>query len=90
VHPPAGTALLSWGAPSTRIDGSPLDDLQGYRIKYGIAPDQLRCLVEIREPGLTTWKVTGLATGTWYFAVVSFDGGLVESGLSGVVSKRID
>ena len=90
VPPPVGAALLSWQAPSTRTDGSALADLQGYRIKYGLAPDQLRCLVEIRNPGVTTWKVTGLATGTWYFAVVSFDSGFVESELSGVVSKRID
>ena len=31
VPPPTGTALLSWEAPSTRTDGSPLDDLQGCR-----------------------------------------------------------
>lgn len=90
VPPPVGMAQLSWQAPTTRTDGSPLDDLQGYRIKYGLAPDQLPCLVEIRDPGVTTWKVTGLSTGTWYFAVVSFDSGFVESDLSGVVSKRID
>ena len=88
--PPTGTALLSWQTPTVRTDGSLLDDLQGYRIQYGLAPDQLRCLVEIRNPDVTTWKVTGLATGTWYFAVVSFDSGFVESDLSGVVSKRID
>ncbi len=90
VPPPTGTAHLSWQAPTTRTDGSPLDDLQGYRIKYGLAPDQLPCLLEIRDPAVTTWKVTGLSAGTWYFAVVSFDSGFVESELSGVVSKRID
>lgn len=90
VPAPAGIAVLSWNAPTTRTDGTPLDDLQGYRIKYGIAPDQLPCLVEIRDSKVTTWKVTGLSSGTWYFAVVSFDSGFVESDLSGVVSKRID
>lgn len=90
VPPATGTAQLSWEAPSTRTDGSPLKDLQGYRIKYGLAPDQLRCLIEIRDPGVTTWKVTGLSPGTWHFAVVSFDSGFVESDLSRVVSKRID
>ena len=90
MSPPTGTAQLSWQAPSTRTDGSPLVDLQGYRIKYGLAPDKLPCLVEIRDPSVTTWKVTGLSKGTWYFAVASFDSGFVESDLSGVVSKRID
>lgn len=90
VPPPTGTALLSWEAPSTRTDGSPLNNLLGYRIKYGVMPNRLPCQIEIRDPELTTWKVTGLSSGTWYFAVVSFDSGFVESDLSGVVSKRID
>jgi hypothetical protein len=90
VSPPAGTALLTWVAPSTRTDGSPFNDLSGYRIKFGINPKQLRCQIEIRDPKATTWKVTALSSGTWYFAVVSFDSGFVESNLSEVVSKRID
>lgn len=90
VPAPAGTAQLSWNAPTTRTDGSPFDDLAGYRIKYGMSPDELPCLVEIRDPKVTTWKVTGLSPGTWYFAVASFDSGFVESDLSDVVSKRID
>lgn len=92
VSAPASTGMaqLSWNAPTTRADGSPFDDLAGYRIKYGITPDKLPCQVEIRDPKVTTWRVTGLSSGTWYFAVASFDSGLVESELSGVVSKRID
>jgi uncharacterized membrane protein SirB2 len=85
-----GVAQLSWNVPTTRTDGSPLYDLAGYRIKYGITPDKLPCLVEIRDPKVTTWKVTGLSPGTWYFAVASLDSGSAESDLSGVVSKRID
>lgn len=90
VPPPTGTAQLSWNAPTTRTDGSPIENLAGYRIKYGISPDELPCLVEIRDPKVTTWQVTGLPPGTWYFAVASFDSGFVESDLTEVVSKRID
>ena len=90
VPAPTGTAQLSWNAPTTRTDGSPFENLAGYRIKYGMSPDELPCLIEIRDPKVTTWKVTGLSPGTWYFAVASFDSGFVESELSGVVSKRID
>jgi uncharacterized membrane protein SirB2 len=90
IPAPTGTAQLSWNAPTTRTDGSPFDNLAGYRIKYGMAPDDLPCLIEIRDPKVTTWKVTGLSPGAWYFAVASFDSGFVESELSGVVSKRID
>jgi len=90
VPPPTGTAQLSWNAPTTRTDGSPFDDLAGYRIKYGIVPDQLRCQIEIRDPGVTKWLVTALAPGTWHFAVVSFDSGFVESAPTELVSKKID
>jgi hypothetical protein len=55
-----------------------------------MAPDDLACLIEIRDPKVTTWKVTGLSPGTWYFAVASFDSGFVESDLTDVVSKRIE
>lgn len=55
-----------------------------------MAPDDLPCLIEIRDPKVTTWKVTGLSPGTWYFAVASFDSGFVESDLTDVVSKRIE
>lgn len=87
---PTGTARLNWDPPKTRIDGSPIDDLSGYKIYYGIAADQLRCEIEIADPKAVTWKVTELSPGTWYFAVVSVDSAKVESELSGVVSKRID
>ena len=33
-----GSATLSWAAPTLRVDGSPLGNLAGYRIRYGTAP----------------------------------------------------
>ena len=85
-----GTALLRWDAPTTRSDGSPLDDLAGYRIYYGIAQDQLSCQIEILDPARTESAVPALSSGIWYFAVASVDSANVESNLSGVVSKKID
>jgi hypothetical protein len=85
-----GTAQLTWQAPQTRTDGSPLINLSAYRIHYGVEPDQLRCRILVEDPKATTWKVTALPPGKWYFAVVSVDGAGVESELSGIVSKRID
>lgn len=85
-----GTAQLTWQAPQARTDGSPLNDLSAYRIHYGVEPDKLHCRILVGDPRATTWKVTALSPGKWYFAVVSVDGAGVESELSGVVSKRID
>ncbi len=90
ASPATGKALLSWNAPLTRTDGSPFEDLLGYRIYYGVKPDELHCQVEIRDAKALSWQVTELSPGTWYFAVASVDRGFVESAMSGVVSKRID
>ena len=84
------SVVLTWNAPLTRTDGSPIDELSGYKIYYGDEPDELRCQIEIGDPKAVAWKVTDLSPGTWYFAVVSVDGAKVESKQSGVVSKKID
>lgn len=85
-----GKVVLTWNAPETRADGSPIGELSGYRIRYGDRPDNLRCEIEIGDPKAVAWKVTDLSPGTWYFAVVSVDSANVESKPSGVVSKTID
>ena len=85
-----GRAVLTWNAPLTRTDGSPIGELSGYKIRYGEKPDDLRCLIEIGDPKATSWKVTDLSPGTWYFAVVSVDSARVESKPSDVVSRQIE
>lgn len=85
-----GSAQLRWTAPAARSDGSPLADLAGYRVYYGIAPDALSCRIEIGDPQAVEWTVTGLSPGTWHFAVVSIDSARVESKPSMLVSKQID
>ena len=83
------SVVLTWNAPLTRTDGSPIGELAGYRIRYGDEPDGLRCEIEIGDPKAVSWKLTDLSPGTWYFAVVSVDSAKVESRQSDVVSKKI-
>ena len=82
--------VLKWNAPLTRTDGSPIGELSGYKVYYGVETDDLRCVIEIGDPKAVTWKVTDLSPGTWHFAVVSVDSAKIESQQSGVVSKKID
>jgi hypothetical protein len=67
--PPAGTgtALLNWMAPTLRTDGAQLTDLTGYRIRYGRSAGSLNPVAEVGP--VTTYTVTGLASGAWYFGV---------------------
>jgi hypothetical protein len=82
-------ATLSWDAPTSNTNGTPLTDLAGYRIYYGLSSDDLSHSVKISTIGLQTYVIDDLEPGTWYFAVraVASDG--AESPLSDVVAKTI-
>jgi hypothetical protein len=89
VQGSAGSATLEWEAPTINADGTPLRDLAGYNIRYGTSPGALDHLVEVRNPGLTTYVVDGLAPTTWYFAVSSVNSEGIESQSTGVVWTTI-
>jgi hypothetical protein len=84
-----GVASLQWETPPSKVDGSPLDDLAGYRILYGHNSDDLDKSVLITNPATTSYEFTSLSNGIWYFAVVAVS----ECGLEGppttVASKSI-
>ena len=89
MPPPAGSVRLSWEAPTTRADGSPLTNLAGYRIRYGTTPGTYPIVVEVNQPTATSYTVLGLAPATWYFALTAVDAAGVESVPSAPVSKRL-
>jgi hypothetical protein len=85
----AGNATLDWIPPTENTDGSVLTNLAGYNVHYGTSPDQLTQVIKLANPGLTSYVVDNLTTGTWYFAITSYAAGGVESSNSGVVSTTI-
>lgn len=88
--PPAtGTATLSWDAPILNTDGTALTDLAGYKIYYGTSATALTQQVSISGASTTTYVVSGLPTGTYYFAVTAFASDGTESASSNVGSKTI-
>jgi hypothetical protein len=84
-----GSATVNWTPPTTNTDGTPLTDLAGYRIVYGRSTDQLDQSADVTNPGLTSFNVGNLSTGTWYFAVIVVNADGVESDLSNVATKLI-
>jgi len=64
-----GVASLQWEVPAAKVDGSPLDNLAGYRILFGRSPDDLDGSVFIEGAAVNTYEFTALDSGTWYFAV---------------------
>jgi hypothetical protein len=65
-------------------------NLAGYRVYYGTAPRTYRQPIgkgtEVNV-NTTTYTVTGLTNGTWYFAATAFDSSGGESLYSNEVSK---
>ena len=84
-----GSATLSWTPPTENTDGSTLTNLAGYKIYYGRSKDSLSEVVEIRQPGLTTYVVEDLSPATWFFTMTSYNSEGVESSRSEVVSKPV-
>lgn len=90
--PPAGTATLSWMPPTQNMDGSALTNLAGYRIHYGTGAGgeayALDRAIDLTNPALRTYVVTGLTSGTWYFAVRALTAS-GQSDLSNVATKIV-
>jgi hypothetical protein len=84
-----GVATLDWKPPTENSDGSALTNLAGYKVYYGTSPDNLSQSVKLSNPGLTAYSVTGLTSGTWYFAVTSYSADGVESTRTTTVSTKI-
>jgi hypothetical protein len=83
-----GSVTLNWVAPTTNTDGSAID-LGGYRVEYGRSQGSLDQVVEVDNPGLTSYTIDNLTQGTWYFAVRAYSRAGNSSAASNVASKTI-
>jgi hypothetical protein len=82
-----GTAILTWEAPKTNTDGTPITNLAGYTIYYGRG--WFRYTVNISGASTTTYAVQKLASGTWEFSVSAYTASGSRSAPSKIVSKTI-
>ena len=88
----AGILDLTWNAPITNADGSPLTDLAAYRVYFGTSSSPCRVSSYSVVPSPTptpiagdvaTFRLTGLVTGTVYVTqVTALDSSGNESGCS--------
>lgn len=84
-----GSATLSWTPPTQNTDGTSLTNLAGYRVVYGRSASSLDQTLQIANAGVSTYTVTGLTSGTWYFAVKAYTSSGGESAVSNGGSKTI-
>jgi Putative Ig domain len=84
-----GTATLSWVAPVENSNGTTLTNLAGYKIYYGTDSQSLNQVVQVSSPATLSYVISGLASGTWYFAVAAYTSAGEESALSTISTKTI-
>jgi hypothetical protein len=87
----AGSATLTWIAPTTNVDGTPLTDLAGYKVYFGttsgVYSSSLNVGLNVGTP--PSYIVNNLGAGTYYFGVTAYDTAGLESGFSNEGSKNI-
>lgn len=87
---PTGNTTLTWPAVTTYEDGSPMNNLAGYKVHYGTSSGHYTNTINVPIPTATTYKVTGLPAGTtYYFVVTAYNTLGVESAASTEVFKKI-
>jgi hypothetical protein len=74
---PGNSVTLTWDAPTTNIDGTPLTDLAGYKIYYGTSSGVYTSVIDAKN--VTTYKIGGLVAGAHYFTVTAYNAAGYES-----------
>lgn len=87
--PAAGSASLSWTAPTQNTDGTPVTDLAGYHIYFGTSVAALNSLIDVPGAAATEYEISNLSSGTYYFIVVAYNSLGFESPASNQASKTI-
>lgn len=87
--PATASVTMHWMRPSQNQDGTELVDLAGYRIYYSQAPWGWTNSLNVQNPATTSIEIQNLSTGTWYFAMTSYNSAGVESERTDYVSKML-
>ncbi|MCU7853925.1 MAG: putative Ig domain-containing protein [Candidatus Thiodiazotropha sp. (ex Monitilora ramsayi)] len=86
-----GSMILSWSAPSTRIDGSPLNisEIDGYCVFIGDSIDSLQMEVDLNDGTATSVTIPDKEVGTYYVALTTYDVDGNASSYSNVVEVDV-
>lgn len=87
----AYTANLAWAAPTSRVNGKPLQisEIKGYEIYYTSDDLSQGKTIPITGGTSTRYALTSLKAGTYHFAISAIDTKGLKSSLSPVVSKTV-
>lgn len=83
------SVTLSWMPPTENEDGSSLTDLAGYKIHWGTTSGDYTSSVTIDNPGIATYVVENLGSGTYYFVATALNAQGVESAFANELTTTI-
>jgi hypothetical protein len=86
----SSVVTLGWVAPTQNSNGTPITDLAGYKIHYGTSSQDYTQVVSIANPSLSRYVLDSLASGTYYFAISSYNSQGTESPLSGEITASLN
>ena len=86
----SSVVTLGWVAPTQNNNGTPITDLAGYKIHYGTASQDYTQVVSITNPSLSRYVLDSLPSGTYYFAISSYNSQGLESPLSGEITASLN
>jgi hypothetical protein len=75
--------------PTENTDGTALTDFACVIIYYGASPSNLNQNVRVASTTQTSYTLTNLDAGTWYFGGVAYTTTGVQSAMSSLVSATI-
>jgi len=84
-----GSMTLTWTAPTENSDGTPLTDLAGFYVYYGVSQGHYSDRVRIDNPSISTYVVENLLPDTYYVVARSFNSLGIESTYSNVAVKTV-
>lgn len=81
------SATLTWDAPTTNVDGTPLTDLAGYKLYYGTSSGNYTVTIDVGN--VTTYNLDSFPPGTYYFVLTAYDISGNESEYSTEISRTV-
>jgi hypothetical protein len=88
--PGNGGVTLTWVIPTENTDGSPLLDLDGFRIHWERRNSTAKGTIGVNNGSVSTYVVENLSPGTYDFTVAAVNSKGVSSGLSNSVRRTVE
>jgi len=85
-----GSATVSWANPTQNTNGTTLMNLAGVHLYYGTSASALTHEITVASTTQTSYVISGLTAGTWYFGATAYNTSGVQSAMSDIGSKAVN